>query len=147
MNLYKWQRARGTTTQITDLKKSKKPEDDPEAKTDAEIFIKHDELDLIQIVRERKERRQRSREARQAENPDAPPKIYIESKDVQSPSLSPDGRFVTFRLVAKDKSKRTKVPDFVTGTGFTKDLDARPKVGQPQRADKASLNRQRPGSS
>ncbi|MCH7677556.1 S9 family peptidase [candidate division KSB1 bacterium] len=134
MNLYKWQRARGTTTQITDLKKSKKPEDDPEPKTDAEKFVKHDELDLIQIVRERKERRQRSREARQAENPDAPPKIYIESKDVQSPSLSPDGRFVTFRLVAKDKSKRTKVPDFVTETGFTKDLDARPKVGHPQRA-------------
>ncbi len=133
-NLYKWQTTTGTTTQITDFEKGKKPEDDQEPKTDAEKFVKNDELDLIQIVRERKERRQRSKEARQAENPTAPPKIYIESKEVQSPALSPDGRFVTFRLVAKDKSKRTIVPDYVTETGFTEDLNARSKVGQPQRA-------------
>lgn len=134
MNLYKWERATGTTTQLTDFKKGKKPEDDPEPKTDAEKFVKNEELDLIRIVKERKEKRRRSREARLAENRSAPPKIYIESKEVQSPSLSPDGRFVTFRLVEKDESKRTMVPDYVAETGFTKDLKARAKVGHSQRA-------------
>ena len=46
--------------------------------------------------------------------------------------LSPDGRFVTYRLSKSDKaSKRTIVPSFVTQSGFTEDLPARTKVGDP----------------
>lgn len=133
MNLFKWDRKTGTIKQLSDFKKGKKPEDDPEPKTEAEKFVKQEELDLIQITKERRERRLRSEKARESENPNAPRKIYIESKEVQSPSLSPDGRFLTFRLLEKDNSKRTIVPDYVTATGFTKDLNARPKVGHPQK--------------
>ncbi|MFQ5676958.1 MAG: S9 family peptidase, partial [bacterium] len=134
MNLFQWDRKTGATRQITDFQKGKKPEADPQPGSDAEKFVKHEELDLIQVVRERKERNQKAKEAREAENPNVPAKIYIGDKSVRSPALSPDSRFVTFQLLAKDKAKRTIVPDYVTETGFTVDLNSRPKVGQPQRA-------------
>lgn len=133
MNLYFWDRKAGSTKQLTDFKKANKPKDSPSPKTDAEKFVKQEELSLIQIVKKRKEKRQRAKKARERENPNAPVKIYTDGKEVQEPALSPDNRFVTFRLIENDESTNTIVPDFVTETSFVKDLNARPKVGYPQR--------------
>ncbi|MFQ5637658.1 MAG: prolyl oligopeptidase family serine peptidase [bacterium] len=134
MNLFRWDRASGALAQITDLRKGSDPTKKKTAKTDAEKFIKQEELDLIRIVKERKERSDRQKDARRAENPNAPPKIYVGDKTVQNLRLSPDGRYVTVRLLAKDTGKRTIVPNYVTETGFTQNLNARPKVGAPPRA-------------
>ncbi|WP_220036200.1 hypothetical protein, partial [Modestobacter versicolor] len=42
------------------------------------------------------------------------------------------GRFVTYRLYqAPTNSKSTIVPDYVTESGFTTDIPARTKVGEP----------------
>lgn len=135
-HLIRWDRATGTITQITDFRKGKNPENKKDAKTDAERFVKLEELDLIQVVRKRKDLLERSKEAREADTPNAPPKFYIGDKTVQAQTLSPDGRFVTLRLLEKQNSQRTIVPNYVTDTGFTRDLNARPKVGNPQRLSK-----------
>ena len=119
---------------MIDFNKGEKPKQDPELKTDSEKFVKSEEDDLIQVLRERLDRQRRTREARDLENPDAPSKFYVGEKEVTNLVLSPDGRFVTFRLVDQARnSKRTIVPNYITETGFTTDLNARPKVGAPQR--------------
>jgi len=47
--------------------------------------------------------------------------------------VSPDGRFVTYRLTkAAEAGKIAVVPSFVTTSGFTEDIPNRTKVGAPQ---------------
>ena len=56
--------------------------------------------------------------------------IYIEDKTLQNLTLSPDGRFISYRLFkAAANPKTTIVPSFVTETGFTTDIASRTKVG------------------
>jgi len=132
MNLFLWDRHSGATRQIVDFQKGKKPPLEPEAKTDAEKFVQREERSLIEVVRERQTARQRARRAEEVETPLAPPKIYIEEKEAVNPLLSPDQKFVTLVLQEPSKdTKRTQVPNYVTDTGFTEPIEARPKVGHP----------------
>ena len=135
MNLFRWDRRTGALTQLTDFRKGRDPKK-KKPKSDAERFVEHEELQLIQVVRERKERRERAQEAREAENPEAPPRIYVGDNSVQNLMLSPDERFVTLRLAGPQRGKRTIVPNYVTESAFTEELNARPKVGSPQRTTK-----------
>ncbi len=133
MNLFRWDRSTGATTQIIDFSRGKKPVEEPEPKTDSEKFVKHEETYLIQILQKRRGLRERTRVARKAESSNAPSKIYIGKKKVQSPVLSPDGKFVTVRLSQPaNNAKKTIVPNYVTDSGFTEDLKTRTKVGSPQ---------------
>lgn len=121
----------GAITQIVEFAKGKKPEDDPKPGTEIEKFLRAEELDLIRILNERKAKRERRRKANRKRS-DAPTKIYIGSQTIQNPTLSPDGNFVTVSLRQNPKDpKRTKVPNYVDESGYTKDLSARPKVGSP----------------
>ena len=61
-----------------------------------------------------------------------PLKIYTGNKRVSNQTLSPDGKFVSFRLTRSSSDKGTKVPNFVTESGFVEDIPARSKVGSPQ---------------
>ena len=130
-NLFAFDRATGATRQIVDFRKGKKPEDDPTPNADAEKFVKEQELRLIAVLRERKAARDRGRLAREAAKPDAATVIYIEDREVRDPMLTPDQKYVTLRLEERDKSRDTRVPNYVTDSGFTDDLEARSKVGAP----------------
>ena len=88
---------------------------------------------LIEVLVERKERSELARERRESTEPSRPKEIYIEDKSVQNIQLSPDERYVTFRLATQPKNaKRTIVASYVTESGFTEDLNSRTKVGSPQ---------------
>ena len=54
-------------------------------------------------------------------------------KTLQGMNISPDGRFISYRLSRFGTGgKATIVPSYVTETGFTTDINARTKVGTPQ---------------
>ncbi|MCO6357188.1 S9 family peptidase [Roseivirga pacifica] len=55
----------------------------------------------------------------------------IELENVRRLSLSPDGKFVSYMvyIAPENPAKRTVVPDFVTQSGYTTDLNTRAKVG------------------
>ena len=61
--------------------------------------------------------------------PKRPKEIYLDDKFVDLQQLSPDGKYVTFRLTKKSTNKSTIVPNYVTASGFTEDISARTKVG------------------
>ncbi|MGZ8551563.1 MAG: prolyl oligopeptidase family serine peptidase, partial [Chitinophagaceae bacterium] len=59
--------------------------------------------------------------------------ISIEDKILQGLNISPDGRFISYRLSKPPaNTKSTIVPNYVTETGFTTDIPARTKVGAPE---------------
>ncbi|GAB3173389.1 S9 family peptidase [Telluribacter humicola] len=129
-NLYSLSLTTGLLTQHTDFKSGKKKED---AKlNEEEQWLKDDQLAQFKVLKERKDKKDAGKKISEAEKPQRPKEIYMGEKRVDNQRLSPDGRFVTYRLAEPDKkAKRTIVPNYVTESGFTEDIPARTKVGAP----------------
>ncbi|MES2331719.1 MAG: prolyl oligopeptidase family serine peptidase [Bacteroidota bacterium] len=100
-----------------------------------EQWLQQEQLGIMQILKERKQKRDARTaflKANKDTSPDTLKTIGIGDKTLQGLQISPDGRFVTYRLyTAPATGKNTIVPDYVTETGFTTDIPGRTKVGAP----------------
>lgn len=128
-NLYSWNQDSGVTTQLTNFKKGKEEKDKMPSKQNA--WIENEEMALIAILQERKEKKDAQKEIRDAHNPDRPKTIYTGKSNVNNISVSGDGKYITYGLSTRANGNRTKVPNYVTESGYAEDLGARPKVGSP----------------
>ncbi len=129
-NIYTWDMTTGAFTQITDFRRGKKPSSPPD--NEQQKWLRQDQLAYIQVLRERKEKRDATDKHRKTEEFKRPKEIYLDDKNVSQQRLSPDGQYVTFVLTKNANAKVAIVPNYVTETGFTEDLNTRPKVGAPQ---------------
>ena len=148
-NLYAWDIASGETLQLTNVKSGDAPTppagggfqrgggNTPIASgNQQEQWLKNDQLQYFEVLKERKEKK----DAADAYTKALPKtkelrSINIEDKALQGLSLSPDGRFVSYRLfkaASATNAKTTIVPSYVTETGFTVDIPGRTKVGVQQ---------------
>ncbi len=102
--------------------------------TPQEQWLKNDQLHYFQVLRERKEKR----DAADAYNKNLLKAkelrtIQIGDRTLQGLNISPDGRFISYRLTRNaTDAKTTIVSSYVTETGFTTDIAGRTKVGAPQ---------------
>lgn len=129
-NLMAWHIATGATQQLTFYEKGKPR---PEPKLDAhKQWLQDDQLAYIEELRHEKARREQDNIRRKAMLPVRTATYYYGNKSMSNPQLDPTGRFVTFRLTQSPDERRTKVPDFVTESGYLNDLYSRPKVGDAQ---------------
>ncbi len=119
--------AGGLVMQLTDVAARK-----PEAKlTDSQKFLKDEEQTLIEHVREAAAKKTKDEEKKKK---DALPKFDLqERQSIADAQLSPDDTHV-FLLVADRApgSKQALVPNFVTDSAYTEDIEARAKVGDAQ---------------
>lgn len=146
-NLYAWDIATGETLQLTNLRSGDAAPTVPQGRqgnagnrnagvgnNQQEEWLKNDQLQYFEILRTRKQKREQS----EAYNKTLPKQkelrsISIEDKSLQGLSISPDGRFVSYRLFRQaSSSKSTIVPSYVTESGFTTDIPGRTKVGSIQ---------------
>lgn len=97
-------------------------------------WLQQQQLQLSQVLKERKEKREQSRQFfTDNKETDTLRVIGIGDKSLQGLQMSPDGRFVTYRLFqAPAAGKGTIVPNYVTESGYTTDIPGRTKVGTPQ---------------
>ncbi|CAG5067640.1 hypothetical protein DYBT9623_00361 [Dyadobacter sp. CECT 9623] len=129
-NLFSIKLTSGQNTQYTDFKTGNK-KDDPKPGEQEKVF-KAEQLALFEVLKERKEKKDLGKKVTEAEKPQRPKEIYIGEKTVSHQQLSPNQKFVTYRLTKPDKSaKSTNVPNYVTESGFTDDISSRVKVGAP----------------
>jgi Tol biopolymer transport system component len=98
-----------------------------------EQWLQQQQLDMFQVLKERKEKRdKRTAFLKDNRDTDTLKIIGIGDKTLQGLQISPDGRFITYRLYqAPTTGKNTIVPDYVTESGFTTDIPGRTKVGAP----------------
>ncbi|HVS93354.1 MAG TPA: hypothetical protein VHE59_15050, partial [Mucilaginibacter sp.] len=98
-----------------------------------EKWLKAEQLELFDIIKkEDKDRKEDSIENKELELPKLK-EINIGDKRISGLTVSPNGRFVTYRLITIPKDeRRTIVPDYVTSSGWTEDIPNREKVGGPQ---------------
>ena len=129
-NLYAWDIASGLTTQLTNFQRGTAPKEP--AQNAQEKWLQQDALALSEVVKERK----RKRDSTEAVNKRLRPKelrpIYLEDKNLFAPVVSANGRFVAYRLSKLPaNAKNTIIPNYVTETGFTTEINGRTKVGAP----------------
>jgi Tol biopolymer transport system component len=94
--------------------------------------LEQENLALLEEVRKRKEAQKASQAYRVSirEAVEEEFVFYTQGKNLTNLQLSPDGRYVTFSVfTAPTGNKSTKVPDYAAASGYTEDLNSRPKVG------------------
>jgi len=143
-NLYSFKLNSGELVQLTNFthsaaqapaggKRGSKGNKTQAAGSEQEAWLKNQQLELFDIIKVN----DKDRKLDSIENKELEPKklkeIAIDDKSVGDVEQSPDGRFITYRLTKRPTdAKRTIVPDYVTASGFTEDINNRTKVGAPQ---------------
>ncbi|GAB3837146.1 S9 family peptidase [Hymenobacter jeollabukensis] len=132
-NLFTWDPATGETVQRTDFRRGQ-PLPGPSADK-SEKYLRAQQLALFQVLRGREQDRLARERQQKALARLRPKAIYLGTQTVENLQLAPDGRYVTYSLVqAPAADKQAMVPNFVTASGFTEELNTRNKVGAPQTA-------------
>src|SRR5437763_3281296 len=96
--------------------------------SESQEFVRKEERQLIEAVRERAEQRE-EQEKKRREQDKRRPFMLAAGQTVMSLLLSPDGSYVVASVNDQTAGKNTVVPNFVTESGYTEDIQGRTKVG------------------
>ncbi|HZY78621.1 MAG TPA: prolyl oligopeptidase family serine peptidase [Cyclobacteriaceae bacterium] len=130
-NLFSFELATGAVRQWSDFKRGNKKSETKS--TEQEKWLNNDQLAYMKVVAERAADKKATEKHRKADMPKRPKEIFIDDKNVDNVRLSPDEKFITYRLAkTAGNAKNTLVPNYVTESGFTTDIPARTKVGANQ---------------
>lgn len=126
-NLYLLKLADGSLKQLTDFKQGADRRE--RKKSEQDEWLERDNLALIEVLQERKERTEQRNNYNKLLQPKRPKALYLDGRFVGSQTLSPQQDFITFTLTKRAESKTTDVPNYVAQSGYTENLNARPKIG------------------
>lgn len=121
----------GGVEQVTNIAAAddKQPLWDDKKGTPSQEFVKAEERKLLDVVARRAAKREEDEAKRKREHPLEPLKLE-KKQSVVDLQLTPDGKYVIASLTAEaEKGKRTIVPNYVTESGYTEDINSREKVG------------------
>ena len=100
--------------------------------TESQEFIKKEERELLEAVRERAQQRE-EQEAKRKKRETRKPFNVPAGQSVGSLSLSPDEKYVIASVFEPGTgAKNTIVPNYVTESAYTEDIPSRNKVGDNQ---------------
>jgi dipeptidyl aminopeptidase/acylaminoacyl peptidase len=130
-NLYAIKLGTAELVQLTNFVKSagKKGEDDTDEQAQ---WLKRQQLELFDIIKLEDKEKKAADADRKSVAPKKLKDLVIGDKDVDEVQLSPDSRYITYRLIKEPEDKNTIVPNYVTASGYTEDIQNRTKVGGPQ---------------
>ena len=130
-NLFSFTVGNGEIDQLTNFQVGTKKAE-PKL-SEQEKWQKQDQLSLFDILKERSDKKKEGDKIQKADLPKRAKEIFVEDKTVLEPQLSPDEKYITYRLTkSATGTKSAIVPSYVTESGFTEDLPARTKVGAAQ---------------
>ncbi|HSI78385.1 MAG TPA: prolyl oligopeptidase family serine peptidase, partial [Lunatimonas sp.] len=112
---------------LTRIKSGEKEKE--EEPTRQSKWLEEDNLDLLQVVRERKVKKDSTESIAKLKTGGESFTFYLGKRQVSGIQVAADGYYVAVLLQTPAKPTSTKVPDFIAIEGYTSDLNARPKVG------------------
>jgi len=129
-NLFALELKTGLTEQLTDFRRGQaRTQSAPDSRQDQRGWLARQERSLIQRIEEAAEEAEESED----DTPARPRPYYHGQDEIEALTISPNGRFITFRLRQESgKGDQTSVPDYVRKSGYTEMLTSRPKVGSGQ---------------
>jgi dipeptidyl aminopeptidase/acylaminoacyl peptidase len=134
-NLYAWDIATGLLSELSNFQRGNPPPKDlkKDNLNTQEKWLKEDQLRNFDVLRSRKQKRDLTDSMAKLNPKNKTLKIiYLEDKSLLGAEISPDGRYITYRLYKDEHGKATIVPSYVTESGFTEDIPGRTKVGNVQ---------------
>ncbi len=107
--------------------------------TDSQEYLKKEERGLLDIVKRRAEKREEDEAKRKKENPRKPFNLTAR-QTVANLQLSLDGTFVIATVNEPgDGTKNIIVPNYVTESAYTEDINGRNKVGDVQNRTRIAI--------
>jgi dipeptidyl aminopeptidase/acylaminoacyl peptidase len=98
-----------------------------------ERWLKSEQTELFEVIRQQEKDDKLDAAERKLLQGKPLKVIPIGDQSVSFVQLSPDERYITYRLIKlADVSRITQVPSYVTASGYTEDIPNRTKVGSPQ---------------
>jgi dipeptidyl aminopeptidase/acylaminoacyl peptidase len=132
-NLYALKLNKSELTQLTNFVKTASTEKKPAKDNEQARWLKKQQLELFDIIKVNEKDRKLDSIERSQFKVAKLREIAFGDKRLSNVQLSPDGRFVTYRLTQSAEGvKNAIVPDYVTSSGYTEDIPNRSKVGSPQ---------------
>ncbi len=129
-NLFTMSLDDGKITQLTNFS-SRNGRRNGERTSEQDEWLEKDQLEMFKFLKEDKERSEQRNDFNKKFEEKRPTEKVLGRKRVNGLTLSPTGDFITYNLFESAGGKRTIVPDYVTESGYTEDLNARTKVGSP----------------
>ena len=99
--------------------------------TDSQEYLKKEQKELLEVVRERSALREEQDKKRQNDNPRKPFTLQAR-QSVAGLQLTPDEKYVMATVVETGNARNTVVPNYVTESGYTEDISGRSNVGDTQ---------------
>jgi dipeptidyl aminopeptidase/acylaminoacyl peptidase len=99
--------------------------------TDSQEYLKKEQKELLEAVRERATLREEQDKKRQADNPRKPFTLQAR-QSVTALQLTPDEKYVMAAVMETGNAKNTVIPNYVTESGYTEDISGRSNVGDTQ---------------
>ncbi|WP_346238875.1 prolyl oligopeptidase family serine peptidase [Niabella insulamsoli] len=132
-NLYAWDIHSGETQQLTNIGFTRKNPEPAKNTGAAEKWLNKDQLQHFEVLRERKIKNDTSEAYRNALPKEKPLRyLFVPEGAVRGLSISPDGRFVSYRVFKSAQTRNTIIPNYITESGYTTDIFGRTKVGAEQ---------------
>lgn len=117
-------------TQLTDIRPPGADTGEPKKGTESQEYLKREERELIEAVKERARKRDED-EARKKQESPRKPFVLPARHTVASLRLTPDEQFVTALIkVEGEDAKKPLVPSYVTESAYAETAPAREKVGE-----------------
>jgi dipeptidyl aminopeptidase/acylaminoacyl peptidase len=103
----------------------------PPRGTDSQEWMKKEQKELLEVIRERAGRREREEARRKKENPRKPFTLQAR-QSIGALQLAPDEKTVIATVVESGGAKNTIVPNYITESAYTEDIAGRSNVGDTQ---------------
>jgi dipeptidyl aminopeptidase/acylaminoacyl peptidase len=129
-NLFSWNISNGGTKQLTNV--VTETDQKKENSTPENEWFRKEQTRYMDVLRQRLHEKKLAQQYDSATSTGKLRKINIGNDEISDLSISPDGRFISYRLYDPPDAKNpTIVPDYITESGFTTDIKGREKVGEP----------------
>lgn len=140
-NLYVYDQKNGKLQKVSRINTGNKPDEKKDNLAEREAWLREDNLNLLQVVREREEKKEAGKAYRDATAEKERFSYYLGNKQMANLQLSPSEKFATFNVITRVDNKRTNVPDYTDASGYTTNLPTRSKVGdKPSKIELAIYN-------
>lgn len=128
-NLYSMTLNGGAMVQLSNFTRTKKRPEGALSKQDQ--WLRQDQINEFDIIQKKKEDREDRLAKSKANAVKEPKEFYLDDRSsLLSVKMSPDEKYIAFRLMKRPEgNKNTIVPNYVTESGYTEDLNTRTKVG------------------
>lgn len=123
-NLFCLETTNGTIRQITNFKSGNKNKTAEES----DSYLKNQQAELFDYVREQDKAKKWNKQQQQMKQLTFPKLYQYGSWEMENIQISPDEKFVLFRLSNYPENKETHIEKYVTADGFSSEEKARSKV-------------------